>query len=400
MKDYLGNLFQEEDGIFPSRRIASNRSPELYARQAGSYWDPRISAFGLLYFSTKNNTKNNNEIGPVFGCGMDPLYKDYLFRYGLSYILTLFYLPAWVLSRPWAYLGTDGKNHHFLDGLRNVIAFTGLALFYPVALTLIMHQAKNLSGGWQVVPGLLSLGARGALVYGFMSNHLMQDALQRLAHFNFQGPIGQVLPAVLILWATASLVLNDAMQIKLGLEKAYQESPEFAVFWNRTVLALMNPAYVFHKKKAGSDATQDQGACRDVWNQVAAIVWPTAALAGVGYALYQSNMMHQMVQSLIKGDSSHLLNDQLGELGVLALTVLAVGWAGYQAYAVARGAIKGPDPSVAGGGAAYLRGSNASEVDSSRQSQGGRSDSSNFLVSDSEDYDEEDYPRRLSFSNL
>ena len=74
---------------------------------------------------------------------------------------------------------------------------------------------------------------------------------------------------------------------------------------------------------------------------------PTVALAGVGYALYESGMMHQMVQSLGKQDFSHLLKDHWG---VLALTVLAVGWAGYQAYGLATGPEEGSSISPGGFG--------------------------------------------------
>jgi hypothetical protein len=425
MNKYLGGLFSENSSNntfwhpVTSSAVAGNLSHELYWRNYGhgySSHNPFPPAFGLLYFSTKNN----KDSGEGMNEGMKSLYESHPLRAFVALLLTLGYFPAWALSRLWISVGVKrGTSYPALDLARNATAFTGLALFHPVVLTLNMRQKGFKGTAWQVGPALLSLGVRYLLVRGFMSNHLMQDALQRLVHLDFQGSIGQVLPAVLILWATASLVLNDAMQIKLGLEKAYRESPGFDVFWDRTVLALTNPAYVFHKKKAdpsagkGQDSEkqgadqdsknqgEDQDTCCDFGNRVAAIVLPTAALAGVGYALYQSNMMHQMVQSLGKQDFSHLLNDQLG---VLVLTVLAVGWAGCQAYAVVTGSSEESGRSATG--AASLRGIDASKVDSSRQSQGGRSDSSNFLVSDSEDsnscgsdsedYDEEDYPRSLS----
>ena len=340
MNEYLRGLFAQEDSISNASMVAANQSRELMAH-TGSYYNPFISAFGLLYFSTKNE----EGITQCVGSEVEVLCKNHLLRCGLAFFLTLGYLPAWALGQFSVFVGVKrGTAYPTLDRLRNAIAFTGLAVFYPVALTLNMHQYRsknsNLNGGWQVVPGLLSLGARGALVYGFMSNHLMQDALQRMVHLNFQGPIGQVLPAVLILWATASLVLNDVMQIKIGLGKAYREFPGFDKWWDRTVLALINPGYVFHKKQAVQGG---EGTCCDVWNRAAAIVLPTAALAGVGYALSQSDMMHQMVQG---HDFLHLLKDQWG---VLALTVLAVGWAGYQAYSVAAGPSKESEASVRGG---------------------------------------------------
>jgi hypothetical protein len=348
MNKYLTDFFTQQHNISDASILAANQGSELLCEKVRVH-NPVISAFSLLYFSTLTGKE---ALGST-----DSLLDKHPLRKAGAYILALFYLPAWALGQSWVFVGVErGTNYPTLDRVRNAIAFTGLALFYPVALTRHMHQANNLSGGSQLVPGLLSLGARGALVYGFMSNHLMQDALQRLVHFNFQGPIGQVLPAVLILWATASLVLNDAMQIKIGLERAYREFPGFMKLCDRTVLALINPAYVFHKKPEaardqgedqgedqGADQGADEGTCCDVWNRAAAIVLPTAALAGVGYALSQSDMMHQMVQG---HDFLHLLKDQGG---VLALTVLAVGWTGYQFYGLATGPSKESEAPVGGG---------------------------------------------------